>query len=62
MFSETYPIFASLQQILAIESAQISLVAGPGTETISHMRRIVDLYLQEAHKLRQADDLDVSVR
>lgn len=36
------------------------LLGPPGAETIVHMRRLVDMYLEEVAKLREAD-MDVSI-
>lgn len=38
-----------------------SLLGPPGAETVGHMRRLVDMYLEEISKLRNADDVDVSL-
>jgi nuclear pore complex protein Nup85 len=76
MYAETYTLFLSLQKIVAsairlpdTNDVEMwdpaggileSLLGPPSAETVSHMNRLVSMYLEEVSKLRTADGLDVS--
>lgn len=61
LYQDTYPLFTSLQHIIAsrMRLNEDGLLGPPDAETIVYMRRLVDLYLEELAKLRDAPDLDV---
>lgn len=68
LYTGTYTLFTSLQRIVASSyqlptpghPSKADIVLGPPeAETITHMRRIVAMYLEEVSKVTGAPDLDV---
>ena len=72
LYTESYTLFSSLQRIFASsmrlpnggawEKQNLeALIGPPGAETVGHMRRLGMMYLDELSRLREANDVDVSL-